>query len=142
MSIRRAVESNFKQRLETALAGTKYTVVEALNFDDGTERPTPFVLVIAGQATSALENYPDPLGNYMVDLSVVIESNVDVCTVDEHTDAAQTVARTMADLDVRRKAVTQGLHLYDTIKLNDGSGNEDRKMGTGLNFKVVCCYAP
>lgn len=142
MSIRRAVELNFKNRLETALANSKYKVLESAVLDPKAERPMPCVIVIAGEAKNALDSQPDPLGNYMVDVSIVVMSRVDKETADEHYDASQIVAKTMADIRTRKEAIVEGLYLYETIKLTDGHDSQERKMGSGFNFRCMVNYNP
>lgn len=139
MSVRRAIELNFKNRLEAALANTKYKVVESLNTD---ERPMPCVVVIAGDASNPFEGIAAADGNYSVDLSILVMTNIDTGSVDEHNDAVQLAFSLMATQDYRKKSVVDGLYLYDVVKQSSGDRNQDRKIGAGMNFRVVCNYSP
>lgn len=139
MSIRRAVELNFKNKIEAVLAGSRYTVLESVRNED---RPMPYVLVMAGTATNPFEGMAAADGNYMVEMSVVVMTNIDTGSIDEHNDVCQKVGRLMADKTVRRESSVDGLYLYDVIKTSAGEANQDRKMGYGMNFKVVANYTP
>lgn len=139
MSIKRAVELNFVNRLQPALANTKYKVVESANTE---ERPMPCVIVIAGNAQNPFEGLAQAEGNYEVDLSIVVMSNIDNDPVNEHFDATQTVVNIMSERATRRESIVDGLYLYDVVKSNVGEDNQDRKLGAGLNYKVIANYTP
>lgn len=139
MSVRRAIELNLVQRLSTALANSKYKVVESSATD---ERPLPCVIVMAGNADNQFEGMPQAYGNFAVDLSIVLMTSVDTGTIDEHNDATQIVMNAMNLRSVRKESVVDGLHLYDIVSLNAGEGNQDRKLGSGLNYKAIVNYTP
>lgn len=139
MSVRRAIELNFKSRLEAVLANSNYKVVESLTTDD---RPLPCVLVMAGDASNPFEGQPEADGNYSVDFSVLVMSNLDVGSIDEHNDITQQIFTLMANKDFRKTAVVDGLFLYDVTKQSSGDRSQDRKMASGMNFRVVCNYTP
>lgn len=141
MSVRRAVELNFKSRIETAVANSKYKVLESLSSE---ERPKTYILVMAGMGRNPFSTLPESFGNYEVDLSIIVHSSIDTDTVDEHNNATEMVQQVMAALESRGQSVVQGLYIYDVRKGNVGQENDypNRKMGSGLNYTVVVNYIP
>ena len=139
MSIRRAIELNFKNRIESVLAGSKYVTVESHATD---ERPMPCVILVAGNAENPLEGLSEGAENYMVDLSVLILTNIDTGSVDEHNDATQRISKLMSERTTRRQSLVDGLYIYDVVRLSAGDDSGDRKIGSGLNYRVIVNYSP
>jgi hypothetical protein len=141
MSLRRAVEFNFKERLQRAFEGTRYAVVEGVS---NKERPNPCIIVLAGEGTSAFPNLSDSLGNYNCDVSIIVLSSLDVDGVDQHNDAVDIVSRTLSGRDVRKVSLVENLYLYDFIKISVAESNEPegRKIGTVFNYKATVNYYP
>lgn len=139
MSVRRAVELNFKNRIEAGLANSKYKVVEGAA---DAERPMPCVIVVAGNATNQFEGIPQADGNYAVDMSIIIMTNIDTGSLNEHNDATQRVLNIMNERSTRKVGIVDGLYLYDVVKLNAGEDNQDRKLGSGLNYRAIVSYFP
>ena len=141
MSLRRAVELNFKERLQRAFEGTRYTVVEGVS---NKERPNPCVVVLAGEATAAFPNLSDSLGNYNCDVSIIILSSLDVDGVDQHNDAANIVSSTLSGRDIRKVSLVENLYLYDFVRLSVAESNEPegRKIGTVFNYRATINYNP
>jgi len=138
MSIRRAVEYNMKVRIEPSFQGSDYQVVESLR---QAERPLPAIILVAGDATPAYD-IGDYTGNYNVPFNIVIFSNVDKQTVDQHNNVVQSIIGIMRDPATRMQSVIQGLYLYAIHSDGIMEENADRKMGTILAFTAVVNYAP
>jgi hypothetical protein len=139
MSIRRVVELNFKSHLDRAFLGSKYKVLEGVSSED---RPNPCIIVFAGEGVPAFSEQGDSLGNYFVEFSVLVVSSIDVETVDEHNDATEMVINVMKQRETRKVGLVDGLFVYDVVQLSVGEANdpENRKMGSGINYKATVCY--
>jgi hypothetical protein len=140
MSIRRAVELNFQTRLDRAFKGSRYKVVGGTSADD---RPSPCIIVVAGEADSALPEMSDSLDNYICDLSVVILSGVDEDGFNQHNDANGIVSSVFSNRETRKESMVEKLYIYDVVKLGVSEDNipDQRKFGTAYNFKVVFNYS-
>lgn len=141
MSLRRAIEMNYKERLQRSLEGTKYSVVEGVS---NKERPSPVVIVLAGEGQAALQDIPDTLGNYNCDVSIIIMSSIDVDGVDQHNDAVEIVSRTLSSRDARKLSLVENLYIYDFVRVSIGEANDEaqRKVGTVFNFRATVNYYP
>jgi len=138
MSIRRAVEYNMKVRIDPTFQGSVYKIVESLRQE---ERPVPGILIVAGDAVPAYD-VGDYTGNYMVPFNVVILSNVDKQTVDEHNNTVQQVIGILRDPNSRGQSVIDGLYLYAIHTQGIAEDNGDRKMGVVISYQAVVNYAP
>ena len=141
MSIRRAVEWHFKEVISDALATAYPTlpVVESLRQE---ERPVPSVVILAGQAEPMLPDQPISERNFSVTVSVVYLSSVDKETVDNHSDVGVAIQEVMRLRSSRKISRIQNLHLYEIEDGAVGEENDNRQMGTGLNYRVLCHYDP
>lgn len=141
MSLRRAIELNFKSRLERAFEGSRYKVVEGVSKE---ERPSPVVIVIAGEGQSAIPELPDDLGNFICEVSVIIMSSIDVDGVDQHNDAVWRVSSCLATRDAKKVSLVEGLYLYDFVRLSQGESNDEaqRKIGSVFNYRATVNYNP
>lgn len=139
MSLRRAVELNYQYALQTAFQGSKYSIVGGVSNE---ERPSPVIIVIGGEGDSAFNDLSDSYGNYFVNLTILVISSIDLESVDEHNDAVDAVINTLNSATVKKKSLIDGLHIYDTIKLNVSEANdvENRKIGTACNYRAIVCY--
>jgi hypothetical protein len=139
MSIRRTVEGNFQSRLRATFNGSKYTVVGGVERE---ERPSPCLIVTAGEAVPAFTDLSDSNGNYNAEVSILILSSMDKETIDEHNDAVSMAMSCMDKRDTKKVSVMEGLYLYDTVKVNVGEANdpEMRKIGSVLNYRTVFNY--
>lgn len=143
MSVRRAVELNFVKRLEVALAGTDYPVVESKELNE--ERPKPVVVVIAGDATNPFQDLTQNYGNYNVPLTLMVLTSKDsdrADAVEMHSRVVGLVEAAMRDPMIRRKSIQPYLHLYDAVKGDVSEGDEGRNIGTAVTYTVVCNYQP
>lgn len=143
MSVRRAVELNFVKRLEVALAGTDYPVVESKELNE--ERPKPVVVCIAGDASNPFQDLTQNYGNYNVPLTVMVMTSKDsdrADAVDLHSQVVGSVEAAMRDPVVRRQSIQPFLHLYDVVKNDVAEGDEGRNIGTAVTYTVVCNYQP
>ena len=138
MSIRRAVEYNMKVRIEPSFQGSKYPVIESLRQE---ERPIPAIIIVAGDASPSFD-IGDYTGNYTVPFNVMIFSNVDTETVDEHNNTVQQVIGILRDSTVRSQSVIKGLYLYAIHTQSIMEDNSDRKMGVILGYQAIVNYAP
>lgn len=143
MSIRRAIEAHIKLTLDPYVPsvpnGWAHQVVESLRLDD---RPFPSVVIVAGAASPALEEFPDPQGNYRVPITVMTISSIDDTTVDAHSELGHQIGRILASNDARGKSKIDGLYLYDIIPGSTGLDKEGRKMMTVLNYDSIVNYMP
>jgi hypothetical protein len=141
MSLRRAVEFNFKGRLEKVFQGTKYKVVEGVSRE---ERPSPVIIVLAGEGSVAFTDIPDSFGNYTCDVSIIILSSIDVDSVDEHNDAIERVMSTLNTREAKRQSIVENLHVYDIMQMSVGEANDEaaRKLGAVINYKATVNYLP
>lgn len=141
MSLRRTIELNYKERLQREFEGTRYTVVEGVS---NKERPSPVIIVLAGEGQVALTDIPDSFGNYICDLSVIVMSSIDVDGVDQHNDAVERVSKTLATRDARKVALVENLYIYDLVRVSIGEANDEpnRKIGSVFNFRATVNYNP
>lgn len=141
MSVRRTVELNFVKRLEQALVGTDYPVVESKELNE--ERPKPVVVCIAGDAANALDGLTQSYGNYNVPLTVMVITSKDserANAVEFHSEVVNRIEAAMLSKEVRRVSVMPYLHLYDAVKGDVSEGDEGRNIGTAVTYTVVCNY--
>ena len=141
MSLRRAIELNFKSRIEPFFEGTRYKVVEGVSRE---ERPSPVIIVLAGEGQAALTDLSDTLGNYNCDVSIIIMSSLDVDGVDQHNDAVERISKLFSEREARKVSLVDGLHIYDFMKVSVGEANDEpmRKIGTVFNYRAVVNYSP
>ena len=139
MSIRRAVEAQFKWTLDPFFQNGTHPVVESLRTED---RPFPAIVIVAGQATSALPEQPDNLGNYKIPVSVIVMSSYDETSVNAHTSIVYQITNIFRNIESRRKARVKGLHIYDLVPGAVGEAHEGRKLSSVLNFDALVNYAP
>lgn len=143
MNVRRAVELNFIQRLQSALVGTDYPVVESKELTE--ERPKPVVICIAGDATNPFSDLTQSVGNYNVPFTVMVLTSKDSDRADAaemHTEVVTRLEAAMASRDARKVSIQPYLHLYDAVKGEVSDGDEGRNLGTALTYTVVCNYLP
>lgn len=141
MSLRRTIELNYKERIQRSLEGTKYTVVEGVS---NKERPSPVVIVTAGEGTSALTDIPNSYGNYTCDVSIIVMSSIDVDGVDQHNDAVERISKTIDTRDARKVSLVEGLYIYDFVRISVAEANDEpnRKIGTVFNMRATVNYFP
>lgn len=139
MSIRRAIEAQFKWTLDPFFQNGSHQVVESLRTED---RPFPAIIIVAGQATSAIPDQPDNLGNYKITVSVIVMSSYDETSVNAHTSIVYQVTNIFRNIESRRKSRVKGLHIYDLNPGSVGEAHEGRKLSSVLNFDAMVNYAP
>jgi hypothetical protein len=143
MSIRRAVEAHVKKVLDPYVPsvpnGWPHQVVESLRLED---RPMPAIIIVAGAAQLALDEFPDAYGNYRVPITVMVMSSIDDTTVDVHSELAHQVGRILQMPTSRGQSTIQGLYLYDIIPGSTGLDKEGRKLMSVLNYDSVVNYMP
>jgi hypothetical protein len=141
MSLRRAIELNYKSRLENSFVGSAYKVVEGVSKE---ERPSPVIIVLAGEGQSALPEMSDDLGNFICDVSIIIMSSIDVDGVDQHNDAVWRVSSCLATREAKRISVVEGLYIYDFVRTSQGESNDEtqRKIGSVFNYRATVNYNP
>jgi hypothetical protein len=139
MSIRRAIEANFKWTLDPHFQNGTHQVVESLRTED---RPFPAIVIVAGQATSAIPEQPDNLGNYRIQVSVIVMSSYDETSVNYHTSVVYQITNIFRNISNRRKSRVKGLHIYDINPGPVGEAVEGRKLSSVLNFDATVNYAP
>jgi len=143
MSIRRAVEAHIKWSLDPHFVGSPYQVFESLRIAD---KPVPAIVVVAAAAQSALENQPDPRGNYNVPVSVIVMTSIDgpettPTKVDYHANIAHKVGRILNSPGPRgHSQQVSGLFVYNLLPGSIGEENDGRKMISVLNYDAVVCY--
>ena len=139
MSIRRAIEANFKWTLDPHFQNGSHQIVESLRTED---RPFPAIVIVAGQAVSAIPEQPDNLGNYKISVSVIVMSSYDETTVNAHTSIVYEITNIFRNIPNRRKSRVKGLHIYDISPGPVGEAHEGRKLSSVLNFDAMVNYAP
>jgi hypothetical protein len=139
MSIRRAIEAQFKWTLDPFFQNGTHQVVESLRTED---RPFPAIVIVAGQATTALPEQPDNYGNYKIAVSVIVMSSYDETSVNTHTSIVYQITNIFRNIQSRRKARVKGLHIYDISPGAVGEAHEGRKLSSVLNFDATVNYAP
>ena len=139
MSIRRAIEAQFKWTLDPFFQNGSHQVVESLRTED---RPFPAIIIVAGQANSAIPEQPDNLGNYKIQVSVIVLSSYDETTVNAHTSIVYDITNIFRNIESRRKSRVKGLHIYDLMPGSVGEALEGRKLSSVLNFDAMVNYAP
>jgi hypothetical protein len=139
MSIRRAIEAQFKWTLDPFFQNGTHQVVESLRTED---RPFPAIVIVAGQAVSAIPEQPDNLGNYRIPVSVIVMSSYDETSVNAHTSIVYQLTNVFRNISSRRKSRVKGLHIYDIIPGAVGEASEGRKLSSVLNFDAMVNYAP
>lgn len=143
MSIRRAVEAHIKWSLDPYFVGQPHQVFESLRIAD---KPVPAIVVVAAAAQSALENQPDPRGNYNVPVTVIVMSSIDgpetsPTKVDVHANVAHLVGRILNSPGPRGDSQkVEGLYVYNLLPGSVGEENDGRKMISVLNYEAVVCY--
>lgn len=139
MSIRRAIEAQIKWTLDPHFQGGSHEIVESLRTE---ARPFPAIIIVAGQATSAIPEQPDNLGNYRISVSVIVMSSYDETSVNAHTSIVYQITNIFRNIQNRRKSRVQGLHIYDIAPGPVGEAHEGRKLSSVLNFDAMVNYAP
>lgn len=137
MSIRRAVEFNIKTRLESLFENSKYKVIESLR---QSERPIPAIVIVAGDAKSIIDGQ-EWTQNYEVPVKILVLSSVDDDTIDDHNYVIQSIINKMNEQETRTKSLVKNLYLYNIHLQAVGEDNGDRKIGTVIDYSVVCNFA-
>ena len=96
MSVKRALEFNFKVRLNEVFEGTKYAVTESARLE---RRELPCIIINA-QDSVAFEEHPDVQNNFDVNVEILILSNIDETTIDEHLTVVDKCLDKMKDKDL------------------------------------------
>lgn len=136
MSVKRALEFNFKVRLDEVFAETKYAVTESARLE---RRELPCIIIDAHEAV-AFGDHPETQNNFEVIVEIVILSNIDDTKIDEHLTAVDKCLDKMNEPETRKKSRIKYLTLYDTYFTSTMEEYEDRKIGTTISYKVVCNY--
>lgn len=138
MSVKRAIEYNFKTRLDEVFHGSNINITESVRLE---ERILPCIIVNGGDATLAVD-HPDAMTNFEITFDLLILTNFDEMTVNEHKDIVDKCLRKMNERDTRMVSVIQYLYLYNTYFGNTIEEYADRKMATSITYKCVCNYSP
>ena len=138
MSVKRAVEYNFKVRLDEEFENSNIKVVESTRLE---ERILPCIIVNGGDSTLAVD-HPESMTNYEVKLDLLILTNIDEMTVNEHKDILDKCLRKMNEKETRKLSRIQYLYLYETFFENTIEEYSERKMATSITYKVICNYNP
>lgn len=138
MSVKRAVEYNFKERLRESLPVPEINIYESTRLE---ERILPCIILDATNASLAVD-HPDNLNNFEVDLQVVVLTNFDEIVINQHKDIVDKCLRKMQERDARTKSRVQYLYLYATTSVNMVEEVADRKTATSMSFRVTCNYSP
>jgi hypothetical protein len=136
MSVKRALEFNFKARLDEVFEGTKYAVTESARLE---RRELPCIIINA-QDSVAFEEHPDAQNNFDVQVEILVLSNIDETTIDEHLTAVDKCLDKMQEKSVRTQSRIKYLYLYGTYFVNTIEEYEERKIGTSITYKVHCNY--
>jgi hypothetical protein len=138
MSVKRALEYNFKVRLDEVFQNSNVNIFESTRLE---ERILPCIIINGGDATLAVE-HPDAMTNFEITFDILVLTNIDDMTVNEHKDIVDKCLRKINERDSRKKSVIQHLHLYDTFFSNTIEEYAERKLATSITYKCVCNYSP
>lgn len=138
MSVKRAIEYNFKARLDEVFQNSNIKVTESVRLE---ERILPCIIINGGDASLAVE-HPESMTNFEIKFDLLVLTNFDEMTVDEHKEVVDKCLRKMNEKDTRRKSVIQYLYLYNTFFENTIEEYADRKLATAITYKAVCNYSP
>ena len=140
MSVKRAVEWNFKTRLAEEFTGWPIAVnlFEASRHE---ERILPCVILSANNVALAVD-HPDNMVNFDVDVDLVILTNLDEVNVNQHRDIVDKCLRKMNEKITRTKSTIEYLYLYATTYRDTSEEIADRKTGTVISYRVTCHYSP
>ena len=136
MSVKRALEFNFKVRLDEVFEGSRYAVTESARLE---RRELPCIIINAMDAV-AFEDHPANQNNFDVNVEILVLSNIDETTVDEHLNVVDKCLEKMAEKEVSTRSRIKYLTLYGTYFVNTIEEYEDRKIGTSINYKIHCNY--
>jgi hypothetical protein len=138
MSVKRALEYNFKVRLDEVFQGSNINIFESTRLE---ERILPCVIINAGDANLAVD-HPEAMNNFEITFDLLVLTNIDDMTVNQHKDIVDKCLRRMNERDARKESRIQYLHLYDTYFSNTVEEYAERKMATSITYKTVCNYSP
>lgn len=138
MSVKRAIEYNFKVRLDEVFANSNINITESVRLE---ERVLPCIIVNGGDATLAVD-HPDAMNNFEITFDLLVLTNFDEMPVNEHKEIVDKCLRKMNEKDARRVSVIKYLYLYETFFVNTIEEYADRKMATSITYKAVCNYSP
>ena len=140
MSVKRAVEWNFKTRMAEEFVGWPIAVnlFEASRHE---ERVLPCVIFSANNVALAID-HPDNMVNFDVDMDLVILTNLDEINVNQHRDIVDKCLRKMNEKITRTKSTIEYLYLYSTTYRDTSEEIADRKTGTVISYRVTCNYNP
>lgn len=137
MSVKRALEYNFKTRLSESFIDSNVNITESSRLE---ERVLPCIILDAGTASLAVD-HPDNMDNFDVNLDLIILTNFDEMNVNSHKDIVDKCLRKMIERDTRTKSIIQYLHLYSTTFKNTTEENADRKTATHISYSITCHYS-
>lgn len=138
MSVKRAVEYNFRERLRESLPVLEINIYESTRLE---ERILPCIILDATNSSLAVD-HPDNMNNFDVDLEVVVITNFDEVLVNQHKDIVSKCLLKMLEKNARTKSRVQFLHLYSTTPVNMVEEVADRKMATSMTYRITCNYSP
>ena len=138
MSVKRAIEYNFKVRLDEVFQGSNINIVESVRLE---ERILPCIIINGGDASLAVD-HPDSMTNFEITFDLLVLTNIDEMTVNEHKEIVDKCLRKMNEKDTRRVSRIKFLHLYEVFFGNTIEEYSDRKMATAITYKAVCNYSP
>lgn len=138
MSVKRALEYNFKVRLEEVFQGSNINIFESTRLE---ERLLPCIIINGGDAALAVE-HPDAMTNFDVTFDILVLTNIDDMTVNEHKDIVDKCLRKMNEKETRKISKINYLYLYDTFFVNTIEEYAERKLATSITYKSVCNYNP
>jgi hypothetical protein len=140
MSVKRAVEWNFKTRLAEEFAGWPI-VVNIYESSRHESRILPCIILDANNSSLAVD-HPDNMVNFNVDLNLIILTNLDEVDVNHHRDIVDKCLRKMNEKITRINSTIQYLYIYSTTYRDTSEEIADRKTGTHISYQVTCHYDP
>lgn len=137
MSVKRALEYNFKVRLEESFQASNINIFESTRLE---ERILPCIIINGGDANLAID-HPDAMTNFEITFDILVLTNIDEMTVNEHKDIVDKCLRKMNEREARKVSRIKFLYLYDTFFSNTIEEYAERKLATSITYKCVCHYS-
>jgi hypothetical protein len=143
-SPRPIVEAAFVAYLEAfateAEVLTDLSVVPGQSTDD---RPLPVAIVYAAGA-SVPDGLPEGMGNYSVELQVILLSSADdpqgdQAALDAHQERLAALTDALRDTASVKASWPAGSRLYDLTLGDDAESREGRKLGNTISLRVLVC---
>ena len=143
-SPRPLVEAAFVAYLEAFASETEIlaglSVVPGQSTDD---RPMPVAIVYAAGA-SVPDGLPEGLGNYSVEVQVILLSSADDPQGDQaaltaHQERLDALTDALRDTASVKASWPAGSRLYDITLGDDSESREGRKLGNTLSLRALVC---